>query len=160
LLFDECLPQPALVRIVEFLNLKEGEGPTLRHLFDIAPSGTFDEVWIPRIKDEGWTVISADGGRKPNKKRGKKLPHLCLEYGVTLILLSPAVHNRKVFDKTRTIISVWERIVEIAADPTKRGRRYMLEPLNQENPGIGRIVERPIHPRSRAPDPVDPQDPM
>src|SRR4051794_7320785 len=105
------------MRLGEFVRPKEGVGPVIRHLFDFAPSGTFDEDWIPQFKDEGWTVISADGGRKPNKNRGKKLPQLCAECGITLILLSPAVHNRNSFDKTRTILSVWDQIVEIAADP-------------------------------------------
>jgi len=146
LLFDECLPRPFVMRLVQFVAPKAGEGPVIQHLFDFAPSGTFDEDWLPQFKDEGWTVISADGGRTPNKNRGKKLPRLCAEYGVTLILLSPTVHNRKSFDKTRTIISVWDQIVEIAADPSKRGNRYMLEPLNQDNPGVGRLVERPIRP--------------
>ena len=113
--FDECLPQPFVRRLVEFVSPKEGAGPVIRHLFDYAPSGTFDEDWIPRFKDEGWTVVPADGGRKPNKNRGKKLPLLCVECGITLILLSPTVHNRKSFDKTRTIISVWDQILVVSA---------------------------------------------
>jgi hypothetical protein len=133
-----------MARLAEFVKPNEGEGPIISHLLDLAPPGTFDEVWIPRIKDEGWTVISADGGRTPNKRRGKKLPRLCAENGITLILLSPAVHNRKAFDKTRTILSVWDQIVEIAVDPSLRGKRYMLEPLNPGNPGVGRLVERPL----------------
>ena len=147
LLFDECLPGPSVARLAEFVRSKEGGSVVVRHLFDLAPPGTLDEVWIPQIMDEGWTVISADGGRKPNKRRGKKLPRLCEEYGVTLIILSPVVHNRKVFDKTRTILSVWDQIVEIAADLSRVGSRYMLEPLNQENHGVGRLVERASHPR-------------
>ena len=57
-------------------------------------------IGFPRLKDEDWTIISADGGRQPNKGRGKKLPLLCMEYGLTLIVLSPAVHKRKAWDKT------------------------------------------------------------
>lgn len=146
LLFDECLPKPVVTRLVEFVKSKEYEGLIIKHLFELAPSGTFDEVWIPQIKDEGWTVISADGGRTPNKKRGKKLPQLCIEYGITLIILSPAVHNRKSFDKARTIISVWDQIL-IATDPSKRGKRYMLEPLSQKyqnNLAVGQLVEKPL----------------
>jgi hypothetical protein len=100
------------------------------------------------MSEEEWTIISADGGRKPNKGRGKKLPDLCAEYGITLILLSPSVHNRRAFDKMRTIVSVWDQIIAIAGDPLQRGKRFMLEPLNQENIGVGRITERLIHPRS------------
>jgi len=156
LFFDECLPRAMLVRLAEFVKPETGECPVLRHLLDFESQGTFDEVWIPQIKGEDWTVISADGGRQPNKNRGKKLPCLCAEYGITLIILSPVVHARKAFDKARTIISVWEQIVDIATDPTKRGGRFMLEPLSQSakgNQGIqvalsvqgtGRIFKRPI----------------
>jgi hypothetical protein len=146
ILFDECLPRPILERLAEFIGPRELQGITLSHLFDIAPPGTFDEDWIPGLKDEGWTVVSADGGRRPNKGRGKKLPHLCAEFGITLIVLSPAVHARKSLDKARTILSVWDQIVEIAADPSRIGKRYALEPLNPENLGIGRLVEKAVRP--------------
>jgi hypothetical protein len=71
---------------------------------------------------------------------------LCAEYGITLIILSPSVHARKSIDKARTILSVWDEIVEIAADPSRIGRRYALEPLNPENLGIGRLVEKVVRP--------------
>jgi len=93
-------------------------------------------------------VISADGGRTPNKKRGAKLPRLCAENGVTLILLSPNVHGRKTIDKARTILSVWDRIIEIATDPACRGKRFMLEPSDRTNVAVGRITERPVRFRS------------
>ena len=144
LLFDECLPIPFVTRLADFLDLKPNGGTILCPLLEFAPSGTFDEDWIPRIKDEDWTVISADGGRGPNKKRGAKLPRLCAENGVTLILLSPKVHERKVLDKTRTIISVWDRIVEIASDPACRGRRFMVESLGQQNLVLQRRASRTV----------------
>jgi hypothetical protein len=144
ILFDECLPRPILERIAEFIGPKELQGITLSHLFEIAPAGTFDEIWIPRLKDERWTVVSADGGRRPNRSRGRKLPHLCAEYGITLIILSPAVHQRKAMDKARTILSVWDQIVRIATDESLIGHRFALEPLNSENQGIGRIVEKKL----------------
>ena len=146
ILFDECIPRPLLGRLVEFIGPKELLDITLSHLFEIAPSGTFDEDWIPGLKDQGWTVVTADGARKPNRRRGKKLPQLCAEYGITLIILSPAIHNRKALDKARTILSVWDQILRIAADPALIGKRYALEPLNSENLGIGRLVERAVRP--------------
>jgi PIN like domain len=149
LLFDECIPGPLLARVAEFVRTTHEKGPTLTHLLEIAPSGILDEEWVPRLKDEGWTVISADGARKPNKNRGRKLPQLCAEYGLTLIVLSPVVHNRKVFDKARTILSVWTQIVEIAADVPGIGKRYMLEPLNRENAGVGRLYERIVRPKTK-----------
>ena len=141
-----------LERLREFIGPNELQGITLSHLFDIAPSGTFDEDWIPGLKNEGWTIVSADGARKPNKNRGKKLPRLCAEFGITLIVLSPAVHGRKSFDKARTILSVWDQIVKIAADPSLTGNRYALEPLNQEDLAIGRLVAKMVRPAPKVED--------
>ncbi len=151
LLFDECIPTPSLAQIVNFVSASQESQITIKHLLELAPSGVLDEVWVPRLKDEAWTVISADGARRPNRNRGRNLPRLCAEYGLTLIVLSPTVHNRKVFDKARTVISVWSQIVEIASDPKCDGKRYMLEPLNQENPGVGRLSERTIYPNIKPP---------
>lgn len=142
LLFDECVGRPVVARLMDFVGPAAPPGFEIHHVLDLAPSGTRDEDWLPPLKDGGWTVISADGARTPNRNRGKKLPRLCVEYGVTLVLLSPKVHGRKSFDKVRTIISVWDRLVEIAADESCRGRRYMLEPLGIENLGVGRLTER------------------
>jgi len=147
LLFDECLPPPCVARLAEFLDPARLELISYRSLFDLAPPGTRDEDWIPLLKDQGWTVISSDGGRTPNKNRGRKLPDLCSEFGVTLIVLSSAVHHRKVVDKVRTIASVWDQIVEIASDPASRGRRFVLEPMPERDLGLGRIVARPTRRR-------------
>ena len=142
LLFDECVGLPIVERLREFVLPASPTGLEIRHILDLAPSGIRDEVWLPTLKGAGWTVISADGGRKPNRKRGKKLPRLCIEYGVTLVILSPRVHMRRSFDKIRTILSVWDQLIEIAIDESSQGRRYMLEPLNSDNPGVGRLTER------------------
>lgn len=145
LLFDECIGRPQVDKLIEFVKPAAPEGLEIRHILDLAPSGTHDEIWLPTLKDKGWTVISADGGRTPNKRRGKKLPRLCIEYGVTLVILSPKVHARKSFDKVRTILSVWDRLIEIATDEACLGRRYMLEPSDPENPEVGRLTKRSKH---------------
>jgi hypothetical protein len=143
ILFDECVGRPVVARLVEFVQPASPEGLEIRHVLDLAPAGTRDEIWLPTLAGAGWTVISADGGRTPNKNRGQKLPCLCVEYKVTLVILSPKVHGRKSFDKVRTIVSVWDRLLEIATDEACLGRRYMLEPSDPENVGIGRLSERP-----------------
>ena len=71
IVFDECIPTPILMRVKEFVYPGEIDGPTICHLFDLFTSGTLDEDWTPRFKNEGWTVISADRGRKPQKDKGK-----------------------------------------------------------------------------------------
>ena len=108
--------------------------------------GTHDEEWVPKLATEGWTVITADGGRTPNRNRGEKLPRLFARLGVTHVLLSPAVHGRTSFEKILTILSVWYPLLEIAADPSQRGKRFFLEPLPSLERGRGRLKERPIPP--------------
>lgn len=142
LLFDECVGQPAIALVAQLVARGGGEKPRISHLFELAPPGTRDEVWIPQIASEGWTVITADGGRTPNKNRGQKLTHLCNFYEVTHIVLSPAVHGRVSFEKLLTILSVWYELLAIAADPARRGSRYSLEPVPSLQRGQGRLVLR------------------
>jgi hypothetical protein len=102
LLFDECLGRPAVERLEQLVAMGGGEKPRIRHVLEYAPPGTRDEDWIPRLAPEGWTVITSDGGRRPNKKRGEKLPRLCARYAITHVLLSPTVHVRTSFEKLLT----------------------------------------------------------
>ena len=141
LLFDECIGRPQVDKLIELVKPMAPMGTEIRHIFDVAPAGTLDETWVPTLKDKEWTVISADRGHS----RGKKLPRLCAEYGVTLVILSPRVHARKSSDKVRTILSVWDRLIEIATDEACLGHRYMLEPSDPENPEVGRLTKRSKH---------------
>ena len=143
LLFDECVPGPIIGRLADFIGSRPHQNIIIKHFLELWPSGTLDQVWVPQLKEQGWTVISADGARRPNKNRGKKLPRLCIENGITLVVLSPVVHRRKVFDKTRTILSVWDELFRIATTPEEKGKRYMLEPLNPYNEGVGKLSARP-----------------
>ena len=141
------MPRPWVVKLAAFVKSTPPEDLEVTHILAVSPPGTPDQDWVPKIRDQDWTVISADGGRTPNRGRGGKLPQLCADFGVTLIILSPRVHNRTAFDKTRTILSVWNRIVEVATDESCRGRRYMLEPTDPNNFGVGRVTERQSPPR-------------
>lgn len=146
LLFDECLGRPAVDRLSRFLADGPSDKPDVSHLFEFAPTGTADEVWIPMLASEGWTVVTADGGKTPNKKRGEKLPVLCARLSVTHVILSSTVHQRRTFEKLLTILSVWYPLMELASDPMKRGSRYMLEPLDSLQRGSGRLSRREIPP--------------
>ena len=150
LLFDECLGWPAIDRLIQLVAMGKGEKPEISHVLKFAPSGTRDEDWIPRLAPQGWTVITTDGGRSPNKRRGEKLPRLCARHGVTHIILSPAVHHRTSFEKLLTILSVWYHLLRIASDPAERGKRYLLEPAQSLERGHGRLSERNLSPDLRA----------
>jgi hypothetical protein len=147
LLFDECLGRPSIERLSALVATGKGEKPEIKHILEFAPSGTRDEVWIPRLASEGWTVITTDGGRTPNKLRGEKLPQLCTRHSITHVIISPYVHNRTSFEKLLTILSVWYELLDLAADPTKRGLRYSLEPVTKMTRGQGRLIARPVAPR-------------
>ena len=121
----------------------KGEKPEISHVLDLTAAGTRDEVWIPRISREAWTVLTVDGGRTPNKLRGEKLPSLCARMAVTHVILSPAVHMRTSFEKLLTILSVWYELIALAEDRDGRGNRYLLEPMQR---GHGRLVGRTIPP--------------
>lgn len=144
LLFDECFGKPAVDCIAQLSAMGKGEKPEIRHLFEFAPSGTRDEDWIPKLADENWLVLTTDGGRKPNKKRGEKLPRICARLGVTHVILSPVVHSRNAFEKMLTVLSVWYPLLAIATDEDERGSRFMLEPTTTANRGQGRLSKREI----------------
>lgn len=124
----------------------KGEKPEIRHLLEFQQSGVQDEIWIPRLSSEGWTIITSDGGRTPNKNRGEKLPRLCARHAVTHVLLSPAVHQRPSFEKLLTILSVWYRLLSISVDPESKGHRFVVEPAGPDERGRGKIVQRKIPP--------------
>lgn len=146
LLFDECLGRPAIERLSQLVAMGKGEKPEIRHVLESAATGARDEDWIPQLAPRGWTVITTDGGRTPNKRRGEKLPRLCACHAITHVLLSPSVHGRTSFEKLLTILSVWYPLLEIASDPSRRGKRFVLEPLPTMVRGIGRLIERSIPP--------------
>lgn len=142
LLFDECLGRPIIGPLRALIGMGKGEKPELGHVLEFTAMGTRDEDWIPRIANEGWTVITADGGKTPNKQRGEKLPKLCAQYGVTHVILSSAIQTRTSFEKTLSVLSVWYELIKIAEDSDNRGKKYMLEPLAPGERGKGRLSHR------------------
>ena len=145
-LLDECLGRPIVEPLSQLIAMGKGEKPVIEHVLNLTASGTRDEVWIPQIARDGWTVITGDGGRTPNKQRGEKLPNLCARYGVTHVILSSAVHQRTAFERLLTVLSVWYQMTDIANDPSARGNRYDLQPNLSNARGIGRVVKRDIPP--------------
>lgn len=98
--------------------------------------GNWDETWFPHVKDDGWTILAGDRGKKSGK--GKKLPDLCAQYGVTHVLLGPVVHDRPLFPKLLTILSVWHEVIDAANGP--RGLRFQIEPNGMKPSHCGRGV--------------------
>ena len=146
-LFDENFGKP-LVLTIERLLLDFGHAEdqaTVRHVLDFQQQGIWDEEWIPRLATEKWTVVAADLGRRGGLKKGRKLPGLCIEYGLTHFLLSSAVHTRKSFRKLLTILSVWHELISLARDAPP-GSRFLIEPSgpSREAWARGKVTEREI----------------
>ena len=120
LLFDENFGEPLVHALADFMA-KYHEPVEICHLFVHVPDGTPDEIWIPRIKGVGWTVVSTDRGRRCG---GRKLPDICFENQVKHILLSGMLHNAKHFEKIRAIVSAWSEIV--LSIRSQSGLRYCL----------------------------------
>lgn len=59
-------------------------------------------------------------------------------------MLSAAIQNRTAFEKLLTVLFVWYELIDIADDPAMKGNRYVLEPLNSNERGRGRLTTRDI----------------
>ena len=133
-MFDENMGRP-LVRALSKLLAFHDPPPVVMHLIDFEHhQGADDRVWIPKLVDDGWVVVSSDRGRK---KRYAQLPTICQKLRVTHFLFSGALHNSKQFEKARAVITLWPRIVEAATDA--RGKRYLMQkgrlhPVLKEKP--------------------------
>jgi hypothetical protein len=93
LLFDECVGKPLVDHLRSLLALAVLENDAeVSHILDIYGQGKLDSEWIPEIAAQAYIVITGDLGRKG----GAKLPRLCVQYGITHVLLSPAMGSRKI----------------------------------------------------------------
>lgn len=118
-LFDECVGKP----VMEDIHRLVGTAAEFTHICDYFRQGILDIDWVPRIAAEGgWVVITPDGGK--HSPRGHKLPDLCRDYGVTHVILSPTLHNKKSAEKAGVIVSMWPKIERLVEEPP--GSRFRL----------------------------------
>jgi hypothetical protein len=156
-LFDECaLGTPAFDALANLLRFAEPESnAVLEHklrFHDEGP-GVWDEIWIPRAGQEGWIVISADRGKKGGKRKGEKLPRVCVAHRVTHVLMSSGVKSQKQFDQLLIILSVWYHLLETAA--ASPGTCFSLEPLERGR-GILRVKNAAVPVPESSPEPSRP----
>ena len=124
LLFDECVGKPLVEMLRELLAMAVEENHAeVQHILDIYnQQGTKDDDWIPFIGSHGYIVITQDLGRSA----GAKLPKLCVDYGITHVLLSPSMGRRKKLEKLLSILSVWYDLIGLAGEAP--GSRFQIEP--------------------------------
>jgi hypothetical protein len=121
-LLDECVSLPiveALRKHVESLP----DPATLTHIIELGLASQTDDEWIPRIAEEGWIVISGDKG-KGGLRKGQKLKAVCVAFGVTHILVSASIQEKKVAEKIEIFTSAWEQIA--ATVDAEAGTRYSM----------------------------------
>ena len=147
-IFDECIGKPIVDEIARLQNMAEAEDQaTVKHILDMQPHGIWDEIWAPKIVPEGWIIISGDRGKK-GRKKGEKLPIICLQYSISHVLLGPSAHNQRNFSKLLTILSVWFDLVKVVPGAPK-GSRFAIESATR---GHGRLVPKPT-PKTGTPPP-------
>jgi hypothetical protein len=122
ILVDMCfLGWPAVEELRRTIHLPEGS--RLEHLLGLyQQQNILDEIWVPRIAQEGWMVLSADRGKRCG---GEKLPKLLVQYEIRHILVSGRLHNMRLDQKLRVIIDLWDRILQAYDSPP--GSRFLLQ---------------------------------
>jgi hypothetical protein len=133
-LFDECISQPAMDKLKKLVS---GE-PHFEHLCSRFTSGIADNEWIPQLAQEGgWTVITADRARR-GSQQGGKLPSLCDQFGITHVLISSTLHQRKSDEKVAALVLVWPEILQLSNDPA--GTEAVLRYRSKKGTSTGCIL--------------------
>lgn len=115
-LFDECVGKPVMDLLRKSIIALSVDEPEFAHVLDFQKQGEFDDVWIPRIAQDDWIVVTSDRGRR-GKKNGKKLPLVCKQHQVTHVALSGTIDQMNSLDKMAIILAVWDDMKKLAAAP-------------------------------------------
>ena len=157
LLFDECLTGPVVEQLCKLLAYSKR---IVEHklLPDIVKRGTTDDEWVPKIKDDGFIVVTGDSGRIGGTK-GTKLPFVCQRYSVTYVMLSGSIQQKSGFEKARAFMAVWEEVCELYDKPPGSG--WLIKMVGERS---YRLVKKELPaPKPRKPRPdvssTEPQPP-
>lgn len=132
-MLDECLGYPIVADMNRLLQW-DSPPPVIEHLLKFFQAGEKDNVWIPRIAQEEWIILTADRGRK-----GKaKLPGICVAYKVTHILMSGSVMKLKQSQKANAIISIWDKIKECNNAP--KGSRFIMKFTHDGSVSLKKVI--------------------
>lgn len=121
-LFDENTGAPFVTALRTIAIMDKRRPVEIGHSIELFGRAAKDADWIPRIRDEGWILISEDRGR--NSVSGDRLPQLCEQFGVSHVLVLPALLKRGgQFEKMRAVLAVWPELHALAtAVPGTRAR--------------------------------------
>ena len=114
------------------------DGPKICRIREFVGGGIDDQEWVPKLRAEGWVVISADRGKQCG---GAKLPQVCAAHEVTHVLLSSALHQMQQFEKMRAILSCWPQLCQLHQEPN--GTRFRLRLSQDRNKAILEPFKKP-----------------
>jgi len=130
LLFDECLPRGLITTLPPLTqHIAPQFSVELDHVLNLFGAGTPDSVWVPKIANEQWIVVSADRARG----RGglNHLQNVCDAFSVTHVLLSVGMHQSKTATKVSALIGVWDQLCSLNAAP--KGSKWKLRQTTTVN---------------------------
>lgn len=102
----------------------------MAYLPDLVGSGQKDETWVPTLSEQGWIVITADRGKQTKGGATKKLPAICVELEVTHVVFGKSIHELPLNKKLRTLIGLWDDMVNLVATEAKGVRIQIDRKLN------------------------------
>lgn len=103
--FDNCVSK-ALCRAIA--AIAESQGHEIVHLTRDFPADTPDTVWIPRIKDEGYIIISGD----PRITRNPANREAWHESGLTAFFLGEGFSSRRVWVQAEELMRWFPQIID------------------------------------------------
>lgn len=122
LLFDANVSQHAIQSLAQLLETCR-ENVELRHLVQDYPLDTPDSGFIKDYAKQGYVIVTGDSAKQSG--RGDKLPKICIDEGITHVLFTGRLQQRRTFDKMRAIITVWPELLE--AYNASPGSRFKLQ---------------------------------
>ena len=111
--FDATFGEHIIDSLRGLFRFHQDPKPRLLHIYDRFERDVKDEEWISEISGKDSIVISCDWGRG----KGVRLPVVCKLKKITLILISPSLHNAKQFHKVRAVMYVWPDIIKAFKAP-------------------------------------------
>lgn len=122
LFFDENIGVKileAMKGLLKYYENKHEHEIIIKHISETGGMGATDDIWVPKLKNQGWIVFTADRGRNGRVR----LPSICIQNGITHVLFSSSIHGAPQFEKARAILTVWSEILDI----NPLGGRYSLQ---------------------------------
>ena len=106
-IFDHCIAKAMSKGLAEFTRDREIE---IHHLGELFPANTPDLVWIPRLRDEGYILVSGDIRitKNPVEREAWR------EAGFTAFFLDDGWSTRGFWPKVLELVRWWPTVMDTA----------------------------------------------